>query len=155
MIFDGRFCRCRRDGIWQLHMRQNRNAFLWAMQSLWDFWVKEISNTFLCIFRYPCTRTYPGPLGPGPRFQELGTLLGHHGRDGATWGILGIVVIILTGRLQIWIQLEFWSVSHMRSWLCAGICMRSKFWRDLWMRSRFLRVLRMRRRSFLVFTHAK
>ena len=53
-------------------------------------------------FRNPLTLTYPGPLDPGPRFQELGTLLGHHGRDGATWGILGIVVIILTGRLQIW-----------------------------------------------------
>ena len=52
MIFDGRCrrCRCRRDGIWQLHMRQHRSAFLWAMQSLWDFWVNGRSpihfNTF-------------------------------------------------------------------------------------------------------------
>ena len=33
MIFDGRCRRClrrRRDGIWQLHMRQHHNAFLWA-----------------------------------------------------------------------------------------------------------------------------
>jgi len=77
-------------------------AFLWANAKSMELLVQwAISHIFLCIFRNPLTLIDAGPLGPGPRIQELGTLLGHHGRDGSTCGMLGIVVIISTVRLQI------------------------------------------------------
>ena len=75
MIFDGRFCRRRRrDGIWQLHMRQHHNAFLWAnakSMGLLGQWA--ISHTFQCIFRYPRTLTDIGTLNPKSWNRVLGS----------------------------------------------------------------------------------
>jgi len=63
-------------------------SFLWANAKSMGLLVQwAVTHTFQCIFRNPLTLTDPGLLGPGPRIQELGTLLGGHGMDGDKCGM--------------------------------------------------------------------